>query len=176
MAARILSSRMPRPRSWSATIRARATSSGERAASSSCGPEPSTRQALAQLGEGLAAADGTALGDAAGLAVEPLGLAAADGDAPGLADGTTLGDAAAEALGTGDSGSDGTGVARVSVMNPLWPRSMPYSRIATNTPTTAMTKIADARSLMWTASSATVGATVFAVAVVFACVPARRPR
>src|SRR3954469_22482836 len=114
MAARILSSRMPRPRSWSATIRARATSSGERAASSSCGPEPSTRQAPAQLGEGLAAAGGTAPGGgpgaagrrgaaARGPAVEPLGLAPADGDTAGLPDGTTLGEAAAEALGTGDS-------------------------------------------------------------------------
>ena len=79
-----------------------------------------------------------------------------DGVALTLADGATEDDADADgstdALGTGDSVGSG-------VRMPPFPRISPLSRIAPNTTATTITKTADGRSWILTATSDGVGAT-----------------
>ena len=149
IAASTRSSLMLRLRSCSATIRARAPIRRARISSIAGG------QLADGLGEGSAEAG------------------AADAEAAGDADGAseTVTDADGDALATGDAVTPGVGlgVARAWVMNPRLPSSIPLSRITTNTSVTPMTNTADARSVMWTASSATDGAAATGLA-------ASRPR
>src|SRR4051794_18156166 len=111
-----------------------------------------------QLGDGLgeAAADGLATGDAdAGPltlgATEALADADADADEDGATEELALGDALSTA---------GVGVAeRRTLPNRLpGPTSSAPTKISANSPTIAITKIADARSSIWTACSDTDGA------------------
>ena len=112
-------------------------------------------------GSALAPADGDADAPADGDADAP-----ADGEAAGLRTGSRTGRQVG--VGIGVAVAVGLGVAMTSVTNPAAPPSIANSRIATNTPTTPITKMADARSLTWTASWATVGGAAFAGGVVAA--------
>src|SRR5215218_909102 len=106
-----------------------------------------------QLAAGLAGGLADTAGDGPGETLED-GLAATD--ELGDADGDT------EALDAGDSLTSAVGVAVVAgnspLARPLWPKSRAYAKIATNTPTIAITNQADARSSTWTARSETDGA------------------
>ncbi len=47
---------------------------------------------------------------------------------------------------------------------PLWPRNSAFRKITAKTPTTTITKMAEARSLTWTACSEAVGAALTGLA------------
>ena len=139
---------MPRSRSWRATIAARAW------AGSPPGPVIAAKirrndrapSARAQDGDGEAATDGAAVGDAA-LDGDGDGAADADGAAEVDADGAAAADpdgaadpeADGEALGAAVSEGTGDGVG-IGVRNPPCPPNSPYRRIPTKITTVAITK------------------------------------
>ncbi len=94
------------------------------------------------------------MADGAADAGDGFADAELDGAALPLADGATDDDAdgSTDALGTG--GSVGSGVRM-----PPFPRMIPFSRIAPKTTATMITKTADGRSWILTATSDGVGAT-----------------
>ena len=120
--------------------------------------------------EGAADGEGTADGDADGavdadadadgaLDADADGAADPDPDGAADADGVTDPDADGAALGEAVGMAVGGGVG-VPVRMPPLPRKIPYSRIDAKTTTVATTKIFEAGSLTWTATSETVGARV----------------
>jgi hypothetical protein len=107
------------------------------------------------FGVALGAADPVADGLAEPLGVDAEALAAGDPDAPGTTD--PLGAADAGAVGGGacvPGTRDGIGFGLGSgVSSPPFPRTTALSTISTKTAMTPITKIAEARSSMWTAMS-----------------------